>query len=321
MDAAQAILRLLFDRREGYVAAEELAAAGRIPRRRLEAVLGRIRARGQRLEVSPAHGVRLVRPAALNAGLIERDLDTRRVGRHVIVFAEVDSTNDVAFDAARRPGADGLVVAAEAQRRGRGRQGRPWRSAPRRNLLFTALLLEPVGPAAQGPVTIAAGLAAAEGIEASCGLRTELKWPNDVTLGGAKLGGVLVEVRRLGAGRAVAVGVGLNVNAAPTPEEVSAPAACLADALGRPVERIDLLRAVLRRLDHWVGAVGAGRTDALHDAWAARCGMLGRRCTVLCDGRRHAGRVLDVDPFGGLVLGGDDGSVRTLPAATSTVVA
>jgi len=320
-NTAHRVLERLYDRGEGFFLLEELAAAAGLPRRRLDAALADLARGGHRLEFSPAHGVRLIRPIALSAPLIERGLDTTRIGRSVLCFDEVDSTNDVAMDSARQKDTDGLVVLAESQRRGRGRHGRRWSSRPGANVLLSVLLIEPPGPGqSHDAMTIAAGLAVAEGIEIACGPACRLKWPNDVLLDDRKVAGVLVETRRLAHAQAVVVGIGINVNDHPPEEEVDAPAADLAGRVGLPVERTEVIRAVLRRLDFRIIEIEAEHREGLHRAWLARCGMINERLTVRCGRQCYVGRVLDVDPLEGLVLCCDDGQQVRLPAERSTIV-
>ncbi len=313
-DPAGSVLSVLYDRGDAFISRDELVAAAGLRRGQLEEALAELRRRGQQVEQSPAHGLRLSGPVRPHPLLIEKGLGTRRVGGSVICFDEVESTNDVAFDSARS-GADGLAVLAESQRRGRGRLGRTWLSSSGANVLISVLLIGRASPPAPEPLTIAAGLAASEALDAF-GAESRLKWPNDVLLDGAKAAGVMVEIR----GRAAVVGFGVNVNAAPPPSEVDFPATCLADSLGHPVERIELVRELLRRLDAWVEHVDADRLEGLAEAFAARCDTLNRRVTVRHGGREHVGRAIDVSPFEGLVLLCDDGRRLHLPAAGSTIL-
>ena len=323
------VLELLYDRAGEFTWFDELAdAAGNDPSA-LDAALDELARRGHELERNPARGVRLVRPTVLDAHLIERDLPTRRIARHVICFAEVDSTNDVAFASAAQGGeASGLAVTAEYQRAGRGRLGRKWICPRGAGILASVLLGDDRGEPAREPITIAAGLAVAEGIELGVGLPTQLEWPNDITVDRAKLAGVLVETRLARAAaedgqpgrRRIVVGFGINVSAAPTAGVTGRGATCLAEATGRPqLERIEILRQVLIRMDHWIEQIRGDGADRLHEAWLGRCGMLNRRLTVRSDGRRVTGRVLDVSPLTGLVLLADSGEQMHLSAETSTV--
>ncbi len=318
MSTANRVLELLYDRR-GLFGLDELVSAAGSSRRELDGVFRELRRRGQELQFLPDRGVQLIRPAALDSHLIERQLGTRRVGRHAICFAEVDSTNDVAFDSARQVDADGLVVLAEHQRQGRGRQGRTWISAPGTGVLMSVLLLEVQTPLPQEAVVIAAGLSVAEGVDDALGLSCGLEWPNDVLLDGAKVAGILVERRRQDRRTALVIGIGINANASPPPEMVAGVAASLAEHLGEPVERIELVRAVLCRLDDWLGRIAAGKLEELHESWLLRCGMINRRITVVCGGRRYVGRVLDVSPLEGMVLSCDSGQRVHLPAENATV--
>ena len=319
MRAADKILEMLYDRGEAYVSLDELAEACGVRGPAVESALALLRQKGHALERSPMQGVRLVRPVRLDAHLIERDLGVRRVGRSVLCFDEVDSTNDIAAHSARQDGTDGLAVLAEFQRRGRGRLGRQWVSPRGANVLMSALLMDAAGRLPYDALTIAAGLAVADAVADACGLECRLKWPNDVLLDEAKLAGILVELRTTRQVRCMIVGLGVNVNAAPPAEGTRSPAVCLADRLGHPVERIELVRAILRRLDGRVEQIVAGGLEALRADWLARCGMLNQRLAVRCRGQRCVGRALDIDPMKGLILCTDDDRRIRLPAEHSTL--
>ena len=321
MELANQILATLYDRDGAFVWTDELVSAAGGDREALAGALEAICQRGHEIEQSPAHGVRLLRPTALDAHLIERGLAVQRIGRHVICFGEVDSTNDVAFDSAEGAGGESLVVTAEFQRAGRGRLGREWTCPPGRGLLASVLLGANGVEPPQEALTIAAGLAVAEGIERAAGAATQLEWPNDVLIDGAKVAGVLVETRSgSDSERNTVVGFGVNVSSAPDGDGLRRPATCLTDVggAGEP-ERIEILRAILIRLDHWVAEIRAGRTAGLHDAWVSRCGMINRRVTVRSAGECVTGRVLDVSPLEGLILATDSGEQRRLSAAISSL--
>jgi len=309
---------MLYDRRDASISLRELALGSDCSPEGLEAALNCLCGRGHRIQISPDGLARLKQPIALDEGLIQRGLAAGRIGRHVICFGEVGSTNDVAFDSARQADSDGLVVLAESQTSGRGRIGRTWHGEPMSNIMMSVLLLDDRQELHLGALTVAGGVAVAEGIDEYVGLPTRLKWPNDVLLDGKKVSGVLTEARRIAGRQAVVVGMGINVNSCPPPEQVARPATCIASEAGHLVERTELIRAVISRLECWVRQIVQGRGEGLHKAWASRCDMIGTRTTVVCSQRQYTGRVLDISPLDELVLAQDDGQCVTLPAKGST---
>ena len=151
---------------------------------------------------------------------------------------------------------EGAIVVAGEQTEGRGRLGRRW-LAPAGTSLLCSLQLRPKVPGERLPeLTGVAAHACAEAIAALTGLEPELKFPNDVLVGGRKVAGVLAEARE---GRVV-LGIGVNVNLAEDalPQEVDRPATSLLAETGRELDRAELLAELLERLerryDAWVSA-------------------------------------------------------------------
>ena len=173
-----------------------------------------------------------------------------RFGHPYRYLERVESTQrELAADAP-----EGAVVAAGEQTAGRGRLGRLWHAAPGTSLLFS-VNLRPTVPTPRLPeLSIVAGLASAESIRQATGLFPDVKLPNDLLIGGKKLAGMLAEARE----DRVVLGIGINVNVAADglPTDVDLPATSLLVELGRPVDRAELLAAILleleRRYDAWL---------------------------------------------------------------------
>ncbi|MBA3348995.1 MAG: biotin--[acetyl-CoA-carboxylase] ligase, partial [Actinobacteria bacterium] len=155
-------------------------------------------------------------PSDLSAEAIEAVVGGS-LGRPARWFDAIGSTNDEAWAWARDGAPEGALVVADHQTQGRGRWDRAWVDRAGSSLMFSVVLHPHGAIEAVSLLTTAAGLACAEAVEAVSGLRTGLKWPNDVTLGGKKLAGLLVESATLG-GRVetAVVGCGVNVH---TPED------------------------------------------------------------------------------------------------------
>jgi BirA family biotin operon repressor/biotin-[acetyl-CoA-carboxylase] ligase len=190
-------------------------------------------------------------------------------------FPTIGSTNDVAASLAGTPDAVGTVVMADAQTAGRGRRGRVWFSPPASGLYMSVVLApgrSSVDPdRATSLVTLAAGVAIAEGIEHATGLLPALKWPNDVHLGRRKLAGILAETVPVIASRQealqVVLGYGINVGPMAYPPELRDRATSLESELGRPIDRAVVCVETLCALSARYRDLLDGRFDSILDAW------------------------------------------------------
>jgi BirA family biotin operon repressor/biotin-[acetyl-CoA-carboxylase] ligase len=243
------------------------------------------------------------------------------------VVAETASTNADVAAAARAGAAEGLVITAESQVAGRGRQGRAWSMPPRSGIAVSVLLrpgeaasgrsgAEPpvkqtrpisadgVTPARFGWLPLLAGVALVEAARRIADVDAVLKWPNDLLVGGRKCGGVLVEVHD----GAVVVGIGLNTSL--TAAELPVPTATsLALAGAAAADRDPLLRALLRglaeRYRQWLAAAGDPVASGLRETYRVHCATLGRQVRVdLPGGTSVTGTVEDIDVDGRIVVSG-----------------
>jgi BirA family biotin operon repressor/biotin-[acetyl-CoA-carboxylase] ligase len=223
----------------------------------------------------------------------------------VLWYPEVGSTNDVAGVLAGRNADEGLVVIADRQTAGRGRLGRSWAS-PSGAGVYVSVLLRP-SPQAAALLTIAAGVAVAEGIGSATGLAVHVKWPNDVHVSERKLAGILAE----GAASHVVLGMGINVLSAAYPPDVSARATSIEAELGRRVDRGLVLAECLTALASRYRELGRGSGRLVLDAWRRRAApMRGRRVEWESAGMRHTGRAEDIDDDGALIVKASAGTFR-----------
>jgi BirA family biotin operon repressor/biotin-[acetyl-CoA-carboxylase] ligase len=187
----------------------------------------------------------------LIASDLQAGLDGGRIGNEIVVVEEATSTNDLAWEAAARGVAEGFVVFAERQTKGRGQYGRRWESAMARGL-WLSVLLRPALTLRESPrlTSLLAEIVAAT-ITEETGCETGIKPPNDIYVTGRKVAGVLVEGRTEGDGSYVAVaGIGINVNQTidDFPEELHATAGSLAMVTGRNIARAKLAITLLRNV-------------------------------------------------------------------------
>lgn len=193
----------------------------------------------------------------------------------VELYAETDSTLDVVHALAEKGAPAGTLVVADAQRAGRGRQGRAWSSPPGTGVWCT-VLERPLDVKAVDVLSLRVGLRIAEGLDAFAGETIRVKWPNDLILRAGKLGGILTEARWIGASLGwVAVGVGVNVVLPPDVEG----AAGLRDG----VQRIEVLTAVVGAVRS-AAAVRGELSPSEIDRFRERDALRGRRVISPSDG-------------------------------------
>ena len=224
-------------------------------------------------------------------------------------YGEVRSTNDVAAALAAAGARSGTVVLADGQRAGRGRQGRAW-SSPTGAGLYGSVVLRP-GAVVPSLLTLAAGVALADGVRAASGLEARLKWPNDVLAGGRKLAGILAEscLQPDGAAPAIVLGFGINVRAAAHPPAVAALATSLEEELGRTVDRGLLLAECLAALAARYGDLQGGRSAGVLAAWRDRADL--ERPVEWDDaGQPRRGVAVAIDEAGALVVRTGSGLVH-----------
>lgn len=236
--------------------------------------------------------------------------------------ASIGSTNDEALRRADEGAPEGLVVVADAQTGGRGRQGRLWWDAPGASLSFS-VLLRPTIPLPQFPLlALATACAVADAGGDAVGAALDIKWPNDVLFRGKKICGVLAESRASGGAHQQArpplvIGAGVNVGQSEEdfPRELRGTATSLRLIGGTPVRVEGLLASVLNRLGRYLDLVRDGNADRLWSEVTARLPEPGTPVSVMSGGRRIDGVVVEVLDTGALRLQERDREETTVVSA------
>lgn len=246
------------------------------------------------------------------------------------IFQRVGSTNDIAKAMADDGAAQGTLVIADEQTRGRGRRGRAW-SAPRGSSLSMSMVLRPPTPGASRVLTLRLGLAAARAIERIRSVQITIKWPNDLRLGGLKLAGILCEAT-LVEDRVIHVIAGLGINVRTPgqgwPTELAGRATALEEAAAafRPDRTAPLDPAppdvgppepalVRGVVEEWLAVAGDPASALSPDEmrqFEARDALRGRDVTV---DDRPAGEAAGITDTGALIVHAGDG-VRAVAAGT-----
>jgi BirA family biotin operon repressor/biotin-[acetyl-CoA-carboxylase] ligase len=318
------ILRALRAAGEEAISGTEFSQRLRISRAAVWARIEELRGLGYDIEASPQFGYRLLSaPDALHADdLLSRLGRSKVIGRDIRVFEATTSTNDVIEKLARDGVKEGVVVFAEAQTQGRGRLGRRWMSPPKLGLWFSVLLRPEMHPQETTRLTVASATALRRAIQSQTGLKPEIKWPNDLLLGGKKVAGILTELRaEVDRVKYVILGIGLdvNINAGDFPSELRRTATSLKSELGEAVPRPELAVAILQELDNDYARVCSGRFAAVADEWEAHCATIGHRVVIRTGDRMVRGRAEALAEDGALLLRSEHGHLKPVVGGDLTM--
>ncbi len=241
----------------------------------------------------------------------------RLIGVAVHALDTVDSTQVALAQLAAEGAPEGTVVMARHQTAGRGRRGRRWWDAPGESLLVS-VLLRPSLPTARAPqISLMAGVAVAEALEAAAPVTARIHWPNDVMVGGRKISGILADAASTADGRVthVLLGIGINADQTEFPEDLVPLATSLRLATGAAPDRGRLFAALLsaleRRYQDWL-AEGFG---PLRAEWRRRASTLGDRVRTPDGG---VGVAVDVAEDGALLVDAGAGALTRVVAGTAT---
>jgi BirA family biotin operon repressor/biotin-[acetyl-CoA-carboxylase] ligase len=250
--------------------------------------------------------------------LWERFIPNVQLGHHLICYDEVASTMDTAWEAVEHGSlTHGSAVIALNQTQGKGRFDRSWVSEPGESLTMS-VVVQPSTEVAER-LSMIAGLAILKSIESLTGVRSTIKWPNDVRIVGKKVCGILVQTRVDTAGSATAVvGIGLNLGLDVSRyEDIRDTATSLRAATGYDVEMVPAAEAVLRAFDELYGATKAG--VGMHAEWSDAIDTLGNKVIATIRGVEETGIAEGVAADGSLLFRREDGTLVQISSGEVTI--
>jgi BirA family biotin operon repressor/biotin-[acetyl-CoA-carboxylase] ligase len=233
-------------------------------------------------------------------------LETEWLGRSFLYLEEVDSTNNFFMEKGNED-VNGAVLLAEKQTEGKGRLDRQWYSSKAMNLTFSFLITDRVVLSKPLiPVNFALAISVAETIETLYQIKTQVKWPNDVLVGGKKIAGILLESSSTGnkINRLVA-GIGINVNQIHFQGSYMLEPTSVINEAGMEVEREKLLAELLNNFEDII-SIAVKHPAIIFNKWRERCPFIGDKIHIARDGKDLFGVFDDIDDEGNLLLRQDD---------------
>ena len=234
----------------------------------------------------------------------------------ILRFESLPSTNTELARMAAEGAAEGVAILAEEQTAGRGRLQRAW-SSPRGAGLYLSVLLRPtIAPSDWPLITFVAALAVGDALSEAAGVETDIKWPNDLLSGERKICGILAEAIETPVGRAVVVGIGINLTQNAFPEELVNVATSVSEVTGEQPERETILAALLRALSRWYSLLSEpGGREKIVAAWSSRSSYAHGRLVRVSNGDEvWQGTTCGVEHDGALRLNTTNGEMKLVRA-------
>jgi BirA family biotin operon repressor/biotin-[acetyl-CoA-carboxylase] ligase len=299
------------------VSGEKLARDLNVSHSTITRWIDKLRRSGVEIHGELFTGYRLLRvPDVLLPQLIRPRLHTNTIGKSLYHFYTVDSTNAFASRLIEHgyKVAEGTVVVAESQTAGKGRLGRSWYSE-REAGLYLSVILYPKAPPSLAPLlTLATTIAAHNAIEKTTQLDVDIKWPNDLLVGGKKVCGILAEMQaEVDRIKMMIIGIGINVNHESFPEDIAGRATSLRLASGRFQSRLEILVELLKEFEDLYLTFERQGPRAIIDGWLRLSSFGNGRKIEIHDGvRRIAGVTRGLNPLGALRVEQSDGHIQEI---------
>ncbi len=240
----------------------------------------------------------------------------------ILRFDSIDSTNLEAMRQARAGAPEGLCVIAREQTAGRGRLNRSWHSQKDAGLYFSIVLRPTLEMNSWPLLPLMAALAVSDALMKSCGLPTDIKWPNDILANDRKLCGILAETIEAVNGSAAIVGIGINLTSEALPKDLRSVATSIEEIIGRKPDGeevlTELLNVIAERYDVLQSAGGAEHT--LREWCASSSFAFERQVRVSLGSDSFIGTTRGLESDGALRVETVDGKIEIVRAGDVTAM-
>lgn len=315
MNVKEALIKTLAENNGEYISGAALAEQLGVSRNAVWKAVKALEAEGYAIESVTSKGYRMSADNnRISAGFISSKLETESLGRNIILFDEIDSTNNEAKKIAAAGEAHGTVVIADRQTMGKGRMGRSFVSPAGTGVYMSVIIRPDISVESVGLITSAAAVAAAEAVEKVCGQKIMIKWVNDLYLNDKKICGILTEASmglEMKALDYAVIGIGINVRSVRGmfDEELSSRASSIEDETGVRPDRNVLCAEILNRLEFWLSSIE--RRDFLHE-YRRREYLTGKLITANVGNSSIVGSAVGIDNNANLMIELPGGEIKHL---------
>ncbi|QJA09728.1 biotin--[acetyl-CoA-carboxylase] ligase [Romboutsia sp. CE17] len=304
------IIGMILDNEKDFMSGEEISKKLGISRSAVWKHIKALKEEGYDIESVNKKGYRLKEKPMdlLSSQNINHELKTKFIGKNIIHFETIDSTNTYSKSIAMKE-PEGTVVISEEQTKGRGRLGRIWDSKAHEGIWMSIILKPDILPYKSTFLTIIAGASIAKALN-DLGIKVGIKWPNDIILNGKKLCGILTElsaeIERI---NYIVLGIGMNVKNKDFPSDIENIATSLYKE-GYEISRVDIVRYILCELEkNYIRYIVDGDKKSIIDIYKKYSVVLNKNIYIIKNEEKELVNCIDINLDGNLIVKRSDGSI------------
>ncbi len=308
------IIKLLKENENHFISGEKISENLGITRAAIWKYMKAIKEDGYEIEAVSRKGYKLISsPDLLTLEEIQPSLNTKYIGRKIVYFDSIDSTNNEAKKLANLNENEGTVIIAEEQKMGRGRLGRHWVSPKYKGIWMSIILRPDINPLYVSKITQIAAAAVSKSL-LDMNVKALIKWPNDIVLNGKKVCGILTEMSaEINRVNYVVVGIGINVNieAEEFEEEVKKIATSLKIEQGEAIQRKKIVSMILNNFeDLYEEFISNESIDKSIKICREYSALIGKDIKLIERGNETKCKAIDLSKEGKLIVQHNDGKVE-----------
>lgn len=285
---------------------EELIEKIHLSKSQIQKAIKELKSFGYQIDQTKEKGIRLTFiPDRLFPFEITENLKTKFLGEKIYYYGKIGSTNELGYRLAQTKVAEGTLIIAEEQTKGKGRMGRSWYSPPYLGIWMSLILRPDISPSKAPGLSLCAGLALALSIKKLTGLDAKLKWPNDCLINKKKVGGILLELQaELDRINFVILGLGVNINQTKKdfPKKIKKTATSLRIELKKNVGRVLLLKLFLENFEKIYSSFKEDGLTFLKKRIKDLSIVLEENIELSFGRKKIKGKALDIDDDGSLLV-------------------
>lgn len=307
------IIETLLENRGNFTSCEYLSKILKISSEAIEQYIKVLKSEGYNIEEVNRKGYKLIDNTTdlLTYNNISYKLDTKYLGRNIIHFETIESTNDYAKKVAKQE-QDGTVIISEEQTKGKGRIGRVWVSKSREGIWMSIILKPNIEPKKAPFLTLIAGASIVKALN-NLGVETNIKWPNDIIINNKKLAGILTELSAdIDKTNYIVLGIGINVKTIMFSQEISNIATSLYKE-GHKVSRVDIVRNILKEFERlYLQYINDNLKSETLDICRKHSAIIGRDIYIISNEKKEKVKCLDINKEGNLVIKNDEKIIKEI---------